>query len=407
MGRRKARSGGLRGRTGAIVATLAAIGILYLIVRAAAAAVNPAAAAALPPREHSRLLRAHLYGMLLPGGRVSPEILALVRKTALAEPLSFEPFFVAAVAAERRGRLDEAIRLMEEARRRRRSFALTRLQLASYYARAGRFADGLRELELVLVLRQEALEPVMVELAKLIPLPEGRRVLADALARNPAWRPAFFSFARAQGVRPDDAAALLREVRARSPRADLSLERQLFVTALINDGQLRRARDLWLGSLPAGERSRHALMGNPRFEGQPVPAPFGWTLSAVDVGRAEVRDTNTPRPFLYVDYFGGSNAVLAEQLLALPPGAYRLRFEAAGEGASGSSTVAWTLACASGSPQLLRADLRSVAAPFRPFQAGFTVPASGCGGQRLRLIGEAGDMPSTVALRIRGLEVVQ
>ncbi|HEX9931932.1 MAG TPA: hypothetical protein VGB08_03745 [Allosphingosinicella sp.] len=390
----------------ALLATLIAIGILYLVARTAIAAANPIVAAQLPPKEYSRLLRVHLYQLLAPQRRVTPDVVALARRTAVAEPLSFEPFFVLARAAEQAGRLPDAIRLMEEARIRRRNFAPTRLQLAAYYTHAGRLPEVLHELEVVLGLRPETIEPVMGELTKLMATAEGRRVLASALAREPSWRQQFFAVARARSVTPPQALALLEAVRARRPNADHSLERQLYITSLIGAGQLRQARQLWLEMLPEAERSRHLLMANARFRGRPVGAPFGWDLRALDVGRAEIRDANTARPWLEVDYFGGSNAVLAEQLLALPAGRYRLRYELAGEVGSGSSTLFWSLGCESGSPQLLRMEMNRLSGTMRPQEAQFSVPA-GCDGQRLRLQAEAGDVPATVVLRIAGLEIVR
>lgn len=407
MAARSGPSTGLQGRAPAILATLLAIGLLYLIVRTALASLSPVAAAQLPPGEYSRILRLGLNELLLPGRRVSPDLAALARHTAHAQPLAFEPFFVAARAAEDKGQFGEAIRLMEEARRRRRNFVPTRLQLAAYYGRSGQLAGALRELELLLSLRPNAVGPLMVELTKLMATPEGRSALADALARNPSWRPAFFTTARAQAVTPDQAYAFLQEVRARRPNGDLGLERRLFMTTLLNSGQIGRARDIWLQTLPESERSRYRLMANPGFAGRPVDPPFGWSLGAVDVGRAEIRDANTPRPHLFVEYFGGSSAILAEQLLALAPGRYRLRFEATGEGESGLSDISWTLVCRSGSPQLLGADMTGSGTAFRRKEIAFAVPASGCEAQQLRLIAEAGDVSSPVNLRIRGLEVVR
>jgi len=390
----------------AILASILALGISYLVVRTALAALNPLAAQ-LPPAEHSRLLRLRIFEVLLPGRPLPADLVALARQTARSEPLAFEPFVIAALVAERRGQLAEAIRLMEEARRRRRSFVPTRLQLSGYYMRTGRFEEGLRELEVILSLRQDMIQPVMVELAKLIPLAEGRRLLADVLVRNPSWRTPFYAVARGAGVTPEQARALIDQMRARRPNADLRQEEQLYMTALVDAGQIRSAREIWLRALPQQEQSRHALLANPGFAGRRVAGPFGWTLNAVDVGRAEIRSEGSPNAYLYVDFFGGSNAVLAEQLLALPPGAYTLRFQAAGEGSSGSSRIAWTMACHPGSRQLLRLDVANVGEAFRPMQSSFTVPAGGCDGQRLSLAGEAGDMPSTVTLRIRGLEIVR
>jgi tetratricopeptide (TPR) repeat protein len=397
----------LRARLPAMLATLVAIGLLYLVARTAFASLNPIAATQLPPAEYSRLLRLRLVELLIPGRKVSPDLALTARKTALAEPLAFEPFFVQARAAEQAGQLPKAIALMEEARRRRRNFAPTRLELAAYYTRAGRLAETLGEVEVVLELRPAATGPVMAELTKLISTRDGRLVLTQALAREPSWRDQFFATARARTVRPDDALALLNEMQALQPRQAHGLERQLYVSSLVHAGQVQRARQLWLAMLPEAERSRQQYMGNAGFRGRPAGEPFGWTLSSVDVGRAEIKGANTPQPYLNVDYFGGSNAVLAEQLLALPSGSYRLRYALAGESGSTSSRLYWNVTCYPDAPQLLRNEMNQVTAAYKPQQAEFVVPASGCDGQRLRLMAEAGDVPAQVNLRIAGLEIVR
>jgi tetratricopeptide (TPR) repeat protein len=403
----KGGAASLRERLPAALATLLSIGILYLVVRTALASLNPVMATQLPPAEYSRLLRLRLYELLGPGRTVSSDLAKTARDTAVAEPLAFEPFFVQGRAAEQAGQLPRAIALMEEARRRRRNFAPTRLELASLYTRAGRLAETLGEVEVVLALRPEATGPVMGELAKLMSTRDGRLVLVQALAREPAWRKDFFAAASNRGVRPEDALALLNESRALRPSGDLRMERQLYVSSLVGAGQVQRARQLWLASLPEAERSRNMLMGNSGFRGRPAAEPFGWKLSSLDVGRAEIKGADTSRPYLGVEYFGGSNAVLAEQLLALPPGPYRLRYELAGESGSTSSRVYWSIVCYPEAPQLLRNEMTRPTAGYRPQQAAFAVPAAGCDGQRIRLMAEAGDVPAPVSLRIAGLEIAR
>lgn len=407
MGSKSRRGGKLGRRVPALVATLLSVGLLYLVVRVTLGSLSPVAGAQLPPREYSKLLRLHVQRILIPGQRVSPDVLNLAREAALAEPLAFEPFFVAARAADQAGRLQNAIALMEEARRRRRNFAPTRLELATYYTRSGRLAAALHELEVVIALRPTLTEPVMGELAKLLPSAEGRRVLADVLSRGPTWRDQFFTIARNRSVRPEDALALVNELRARRPNADLSRARQLYVTALANAGRLREARRIWIETLPPAEQARNRLISNSGFAGPRAPEPFGWQVRSEDVGRAEIVTRGTPAPFLQADYFGGSNALLAEQLIALPPGRYRLRYQVSGEVGSGNSRLYWSVSCFSGAPELARSEIGRVGAAPRPMEAAFTVPAAGCDGQRLRLIGEAGDVPTTMNLRIAGLDILQ
>ena len=402
-----ARRGWLRTGAPALLATLGSAGLLYLVARTALVALNPVAAVQFPPLEYSRLLRLRLYELLAQRPSVPPEVMQLARQTAAAEPLAFEPFFVAARAAEQRGRLAEAIRLMEEARRRRRSSVPTRLQLAAYYSQSGRLAEALREFEVVLRLRPEVSQAAVVELLKLVGSRQGRQILAEALVQGPAWGDDFYAAGVGHAIPPEHALALLEEIRARTPRADHSQPRRLYINALLNAGQVRRARALWLETIPPGERRVHALMANGGLRGRPAGEPFAWTFRATDVGRAEIRDRSTQLPYIHVDYFGGSNAVLAEQLIALQPGSYRLRYRLAGEGGSDAPNLFWTVRCLSGSAELLRKQLTRLTPSYQAQEAAFAVPAGGCEGQHLRLVGEAGDVPVTVSARIAAVELVR
>jgi hypothetical protein len=386
-------------------ATLSALVLLYAVTRTALAGLNPVAAAELPPRGHSRLLRLQLYDTLVTNRRVSRDLISRVRPTVLAEPLSFEPFFLRARAAGEAGKLSQAIQLMEEARRRRPNFVPTRFALADFYTRAGRLKEAFGELFVSLRLVPQAVHPVMVELTKLVSTRNGRSVLAEALVNEPSWRSSFFAVARTQSISPADANALLREVEARQPGGAHTFERQLLIGSLVKAGEVSRARALWLNALPPGERRRHLLITNSGFGGKPAGEPFGWTVSETSAGRAEIIGADTPNPHLNVEYFGGNNAVLAEQLLALPAGAYRLQFDVAGESGSRTPSIYWSIACSSGAPALVRVQMSALTTSYKRREAAFRVPASGCDGQHLRLVAEAGEIPATSNVKIAALEI--
>jgi tetratricopeptide (TPR) repeat protein len=391
----------------AALGTVASLGLLYLVARTAAAGVSPLVAAQLPPTDFSPLLRLAIYRSLAPNQRIPGALVDLSRKAAVTAPLAFEPFFILARHAEQQGRWNEAIRLMEEARRRRSNFPATRLQLASYYARTGRLDDLLVELDTVLRLRPNAIDPVMGELAKLIASADGRRVLAVALARKPVWHKQFVAIARGKNVRPEHALGLLNEVRRVDPQGDHRLERQLVMYALLDDGQINRARAMWLASMPPQDQSRYELMANSGFRGRPIEPPFGWDFRSSDVGRAKIAGSDSPQPHLKVEYVGGSSAILAEQALALRPGRYQFRVLARGERETGSSTVYWSIACGKGGAELVRITPPQTPGDFRRHQSPFTVPASRCDGQHIRLHGEAGDVPGTVDMEFAGVEILR
>ena len=148
-------------RTAAIAVSLAAVLIAYLVVRSSVPYLDPALASVLPPEDPSLLARALPYSAADPRERVSPDVHTLSRRAAVSAPLAFEPFFVEAKAEEQAGRLDNAIRLMEEARRRRPAFDLTRIHLIGYYQQARRFPELITEIEARLVQEIET-EPLFV-----------------------------------------------------------------------------------------------------------------------------------------------------------------------------------------------------------------------------------------------------
>ena len=389
-----------------VLVTLTGLGLMGLAGRTALASLNPVAAAQLPPIDEAPLLRLRLFELLAPGQAVSPELMRLSRRVAVAAPLSFEPFFVYSRAAEQRGNMVAAVDLMEEARRRRASFPATRIQLLAYYARTARPSDALSELEVLLRLRPEVAQPVMAELAKVVSEPDGRRDLAAALVRAPSWRDSFFAAARAAPPRPEHALALLNEVRRLNPRGDHTREQQLLVSSLIRDGQVNRARALWISSLPESERRQSALLSNRGFRGGQGQLPFGWALQSLDVGRAEIVGAQTGNPYLDVNYFGGRNAVLVEQLIALPPGRYRLGYRAKSETGLGSADIYWSIVCSSGSTELARDGLERLTPNYQTRQVTVIVP-SACDSQRIRLVAEAGDRSVPVSLQVADLDITR
>ena len=407
---RKRLSGGAAPTTGwrvSFIAALIAAPVLgYFIVRTAAAATSPALAASLPPADVSPLLRPMTLGVADPRRRVPPAALAAARAGARTAPLAFEPFFIVARAEEQAGRLPRAIALLEEARRRRPNQLLIHIQLLPYYQAAHRDRALLAELDFVLRRSDPAKQFIYPELARMAARPRDRRTLAAVLASDPSWRRDFLAAAARQQIAPADVAALIDEMRRQHPGLDVAPERNLYVQALARAGDFRRARALWLEALPAPDRARHALLFDGTFRQPGSAPPFGWTYAGTDSGRAE-RSHAGGRPYLDVSYFGGSDVVLAEQVLTLEPGRYRLRTRAKSDGSQVTSgAVLWNLTCAPGDASLLRLPLAGLRESYRDLEAAFQVPGN-CPAQRLRLIGAAGDVAATIQLQLAGVEVVR
>lgn len=394
-----------RGRVAAILVTLAAPALAYLVVRAAAIGLLPMTAATLPPSDNSRLLRPLVLASAVPQHRLDSQTLNISRQAATSSPLAFEPFFLAAKAAEQQGRLEQAVRLMEEAKRRRPSFLMTRLQLVAYYGQSSRFDELLAEMNFVLRMSGEARRLILPELLKLIRIPAGRQALATVLADNPEWRADFFGAAQSGSFRPQDTLALLNLVRAQRRGANVDLERGLYLQSLMSAGQFTRAKELWLEALPPAERARHRLLFDGSFAALRAGPPFAWTLHDLDVGRAEMIAVSGEPSYLDVHYFGGRNVLLAEQVLALTPGRYTLAVNGRSDDAERTGRLYWAVSCLPDGPELGKLGLSGLQPQDTRRGIGFTVPARGCVGQRLWLGAEAGDVSLTVNARLSSVEV--
>jgi hypothetical protein len=408
---KKAKDGGAERRWPAYAALLAAPLLVYFIVRNAAAGLaSPGAiavASALPPPNYALTLRGLARSAQDPAYKVSRQTLRTAERGAVSMPLAFEPFFIAARAAEQEGRLDRAILLLEEARRRRPNYAATRLQLLAYYGQARRFPELLRELDVSLRLNAEARRLLLPELARLVGDPEGRAALAPALASEPVWREEFYKAARGRRIAPDAALALLSDIRARKKGGDVGLERAFYLETLVAAGAHGRARAIWTESLPPAERAKDGLVFDGGFRGSSAPPPFNWQLNDSDVGRAEIAGAGDGPSRLEAYYFGGRNAVLAEQALALAPGRYTLEFSARSEDGIKSGALSWRLACTPSGAAIATVALGPLGSGYRPHAGSFAVPVTGCAGQKLYLLAEPGDVSAAVTVEIAALKVVR
>jgi hypothetical protein len=393
-------------RIAALAASAAAPLVAWLIVKAAASGLSVSTAVALaplPPENPAPTLKVLARASQAANVRVTEETQRTAQDGLNHLPLAFEPFFIAARVAEQKGDLRRAIVLMEEVRRRRHSHPAARMQLMIYYIKAERYSEGMSEIDFILR-RNEDLRPALLpELTKLLANPRGRAALAAILAKDPPWKKDFFAAAGTRKIAAGDARALYDQIRTLKPKGDLLLERQLVLQAQASSGDYSGARQTWLAALPQQERASSQFMFDGAFRGVAAPAPFGWTFKDVEAGRAEP-SRDAQRPYLDVAYFGGRSVVLAEQTLALSPGAHSLRLVARSPNGITSGRIFWRLTCLPGDSQIGVLDMSRAAADNRRFSASFTVP-SGCPGQSLALVAEPGDVAAVVNLEIARMEI--
>ncbi|MCW3797078.1 hypothetical protein OMW55_04565 [Sphingomonas sp. BN140010] len=313
-----------------------------------------------------------------------PAVTTAIRSIIRRDPLNAAPLLVAGTEAFATGQVGRAERLLLASGERDPFAPAPRFLLTDLYLRQGRASEGMRQLDYLLRRvgpNATALLPSLVRFAhlpggadQLRPLvagqPELREPLLELLAADPVNLPAILALAgpRKRGAAPQWQATLLASM----------VERQDY----------QSAHRLWLrlGGTEAGGESR---LFNPHFLPGGPPPPFNWRLGSGSGGVAEAQ----PGGGLHLLYYGRENMVLAEQLLLLAPGKYRLRQEWAGEVAN----LSWALVC------LPAGTTQQGAAEAEPR---FTVTA-GCAAQRLELRGTVADSSSTTDAIIRQVRLVR
>jgi tetratricopeptide (TPR) repeat protein len=387
-----------------VLLTLAAPMVAYAALRnaaldAAGGAVDPSAV--LLPRSVLPQMKATMRAARQPQARLPQGTAEFARKAALKVPLAYEPYYIAARAEEQEGRYRRAILLMEEARRRRPNAASVRVALLGYYSLADAYQKAIDEADLAMRISQSSMTYILPAFAKLVALdPKARQAIAVSLARRPPWREAFLDAAVKANMSPQDARALVVDVRRLAPSAKPQAEETFLVRTLAAAGRYRDARTLWESYQPASAAAN--LVVDPTFRGIPGMPPFAWSLTSSENGTAEIgKSAGNAAPFLEVDYFGDVETVLAEQTLAARPGTHLLTSSFSGGASSPEVRLVWRLTCLGSKAQLARMPLEPLEERPRRQETTITVPASGCEGQSLALIG----VPAEIA-RVLGAQIM-
>ena len=234
----------------------------------------------------------------------------------------------------------------------------------------------------------------------------GARALTVRLATNPPWRAAFLTLLAQKSPDPALAFIILTGLAATSapPTAD---EAQAYFDRRLADHAYQTAYLDWLQLLPPGALAKAAAVYDGDFAGLPGAGPFNWTFGSGVGGEAQIGPApdGAPGGALDVHYDGYATPDLADQLLALAPGAYRLTGVAHTTGAA-AGALAWTVGCAEG-PNLTPTPTPTPDASqgWRAFSLDFTVPDSGCQGQWLRLTPLPGDHQKTLEVWYRHLAI--
>jgi hypothetical protein len=210
------------------------------------------------------------------------------------------------------------------------------------------------------------------------------------LAEAPDWRRPFLSAITARGADPAVSRVIFHALEAtRAPPTDAEIAGLL--GRLLADQDYGSAREVWRSSLRSG-REPVGEIYDEDFQGLPGAPPFNWRLTDADGAVAELERAADGSGALHVLAPAVRTALLAEQLLTLGPGAYRLSGESLVQAETPGDRFSWAVICAPPSETAL-AEVRQGGggAGWQAFSVVFTVPAERCGAQWLRLSGLAHD----------------
>lgn len=317
---------------------------------------------------------------------------ALAREALARAPFSVRALRVVGLTEARAGRVDQADDILTLAGNWSLRDDPSHAWLVEHRLRRGDYASAFAHAD-TLVRRRDEVRPRVFQLFTVAASQDPQRALpqvASLLAVRPPWRQAYFDslFADREGLQVAINLAVLLQRDEKGALDNEELRRlyyQLLDKGLIDAVRVVRER---LNRPAAG-----ALVSNGGFGDPSAPEPFQWRLNQHAGVVAEIvpDDVRPADPALRVDYDGYASARIAEQLLFLAPGRYRLTAESRAETGDPAQRLLLTVACSPGDQKVLSTPAAAAGATvWTPLSATFTVP-SGCASQWLRLETRPGD----------------
>jgi hypothetical protein len=234
----------------------------------------------------------------------------------------------------------------------------------------------------------------------------GPEALTARLATNPPWRSAFLTLLAQKAQDPAVDFRLLSGL-ADAKAPPTNEEAEAYFNRRVADHAYETAYLDWLQLLPPSALTKATAIYDGHFEGLPGARPFNWSFGSGIGGEALIGPApdGAPGGALQVRYDGYATPDLADQLLVLAPGAYRLTGMTYTTG-DAAKALAWTLNCAEG-PSLTPTPSPTPTSDggWRAFSLDFTVPDSACAGQWLRLTPLPAGHPRTLEIWYRNLAI--
>lgn len=321
----------------------------------------------------------------------------LARRALAGMPFASDPLTALAangLARDPKGTPQEAAMLQEALRRDPRS-RTARILLLRQMAATGNLPGAFNQLAVFTRLNPGLVMTIMEAITTRISTPQQ---VDEALAAIDGHAILYRPFVmRMTGKRKNpDVVLRLAERLPANAMADPQV-RASMVSQLVQAGEYAIARNLWQKGNPAGASGS---IHSPDFTDTKAPPPFNWKLTVDSTGAAE----RLPAGGLSIAYYDRNPGPLAEQLLTLAPGYYRVSADFERTGGT-ADNVRLRIAC-HGSGTLLGEAAFTAERPGRNrISLGFSVPPSNCRGQVLAITGVASEARGETQLQIVRVEL--
>jgi hypothetical protein len=357
----------------------------------------PGTAVRLQPDEASALDQLAQQQLMDPNGDLDAAK-ALAARALLRNPLDDRALVMLGFIAEKKGDHQTADAIAKAAGTRSWRNPVTQLWLFERDVRRGEFASALTHADAMMRVSYDYRQLLLPSLAGFTTDDRTIGPLADMLATNPPWRSGFLqslSGSLANRARLDKLFELLAH--SKSPPSDAELT--AYLKRLVRDGEYAKAHEVWLGTLPADERSESALLYNADFRAPIDGTPFNWELASTPGADVQLVTLQGAKSKVLRLQFSGARITpfTAAQLMLLAPGDYRLTGQVKTTKLNTQRGLWWRIVC-QGKPatELAHSDLVSGSMPWTDFTVDFTVPAEACSAQRLEL-----QLPARIAPETR------
>lgn len=307
------------------------------------------------------------------------------RRALRADPLDGRAYRVLAQLAVDAGDEARAAELYGIAARRAPRDRPAHAWLLDHHLRNARAADALAHLDTLLRVQPSLFgrfEPILLALAG---APAVHGPLGDLLATRPPWRVAFLRLVATKSADLDAVAPLFDAVR-RSEGGLAASELGPWLDRLVREGRVGQAYLIWAANLPPGRQTTLGNVFNGGFEFEPLPVGFDWRFGRVSGARisrlAAPEGEGLALRVAFEDRRVPFNH--ARQMLALPPGDYRLSLRARPDSLRTERGLVWEVSCVSGGKPLAATEPLRGHGGWRELGVEFTVPGD-CAGQWLAL----------------------